>query len=862
LIGQSVGPFRVLDKLGAGGMGEVYLAEDTRLGRKVALKSPSESWLSDPNARERLQREARAAARLNHPRIAAVYDVLELAGRPYIVMEYVEGETLAASLRRGPMLLERAVAIGLDLTDALAAAHAAGVIHRDLKPGNIIITGTGDLKVLDFGLAKTLQREDDANLTHPGQVLGTPGYVAPEQLLGKPADVRCDVYSAGAILYEMLTGRAPFEQGDSMGRALAALMERVPPPHQVNVTVPRDLSDVVQRAMARDPGDRYQTADALRDALQRAAASLGNTPTRLFGASAADENPRNRTRWQVAVAVTALLAVAGVPFARWWTNREPGRSTASEPVRPIPVIAVLPFDNLSGDPSLQYVGAGVADTTSTSLASLSTVSVIARSQIHDAMQRDGDIGRICRALGASYVVSGSVQKVGQRLRINVNLLSPEGRIVPGSGSTYEDDFANLFTLQRRIAEGLSSRVVGTLSEVQRAGLSRSPTRDVEALASYWQGRALLDTPVRKGAIDAAVDHFKEAIRRDSQFALAHAGLGDAFWLRYNETKNPQDATAALAAIERARTVDPEDPLVHLSLAQSYQRTGRIDEAARELEAVVTLRPNNDDAHRMLGAIYEQKGRMPEAIAEHKRAIAIRPEYARNHAGLASFYFRTGRLADAAVEFQRVTELQPDDPRGYLNLGAAFHAAGDTRRAVVNYTRANDISPTDVAFSNLGAIYHGEGRFDDAIAAYGAAIKLTPGVPNFHRNLGDAYRAKGDEPAARQAYARAIDMAQRMLSVDAADPEALSIMAISEAKLGRFDRARSLASDAMRRAPENGAVLYRSAAVEARAGDDERALELCERAVTRGASRTQMAADEDFAGLRADSRFKRLTTESR
>ncbi|MCA1650243.1 MAG: tetratricopeptide repeat protein, partial [Acidobacteria bacterium] len=806
LIGQSVGPFRVLDKLGSGGMGEVYLAEDTRLGRKVALKSPSASWLSDSNARERLQREARAAARLNHPRIAAVYDVLELAGRPYIVMEYVEGETLAASLRRGPMLLERAVALGLDLTDALAAAHAAGVIHRDLKPGNIILTGTGDLKVLDFGLAKTLQREDDANLTHPGQVLGTPGYVAPEQLLGKPADVRCDVYSAGAILYEMLTGRAPFEQGDSMGRALAALMERVPPPHQVNVTVPRDLSDVVQRAMARDPADRYQTADALRDALQRAAASLGNTPTRLFGASA-ETHPRNRMRWQVAVAVAALLAVAGVPFARWWTNREAGKPAATEPVRPVPVIAVLPFDNLSGDPSLHYVGAGVADTTSTSLASLPTVSVIARSQIHDAMQRDSDIGRICRALGASYVVSGSVQKVGQRLRINVNLLNPEGRIVAGSGSTYEDDFANLFTLQRRIAEGLSSRVVGTLSDTQRAGLSRSPTRDVEALSRYWQGRALLDTPVRKGAIDAAVEHFNEAIRRDPQFALAHAGLGDAFWLRYTETKNPEDATAALAAIERAKSVDPEDPLVHLSLAQSYQRTGRIDEAARELEAVITLRPTNDDAHRLLGAIYEQKGKMPEALAEYKRAIAIRPEYPRNHAGLGAFYFRTGQLADAAIEFQRVTELQPDDPTGYLNLGAAFHAAGDTRRAVANYRHANEISPTDVALSNLGALYHGEGRFDDAIAAYGAAIKLTPGVPNFHRNLGDAYRAKGDEPAARDAYARAIDMAQRMLSVNAGDAEALSIMAICEAKLGRFDRARSLAADAMRRAPESGAVLY-------------------------------------------------------
>ena len=228
MIGTQLGPYQVLARLGAGGMGEVYLAYDARLDRRVALKSPSDAWLADPDARSRVQREARAAARLSHPNIAAVYDVLEADGRPFIVMEYVEGETLAALLARGRLPLERALAIGITLCDALAAAHAAGVIHRDLKPGNVMLTAGGAVKILDFGLAKTPGTGTQVTITTPGRILGTPGFVAPEQLLGRPATARSDVYSAGAILFQLLSGHTPWDGAASEGAALLAPPPRLP----------------------------------------------------------------------------------------------------------------------------------------------------------------------------------------------------------------------------------------------------------------------------------------------------------------------------------------------------------------------------------------------------------------------------------------------------------------------------------------------------------------------------------------------------------------------------------------------------------------------------------------------------------
>ncbi|MCA1563898.1 MAG: serine/threonine protein kinase, partial [Acidobacteria bacterium] len=355
LTGQSIGPYRVLLKLGSGGMGDVYLAEDVRLGRRVALKSPSDTWLASPDARARLHREARAAAQLNHPNIAAIYDVLDLDERPHIVMEYVEGETLSARVRRGRLPVPLAVDIGLQLAEALASAHEHGVIHRDLKPGNVVITPDGRVKILDFGLAKfrAAPRPDDLaagppSLTTAGQLLGTPGYTSPEQLVGKPADPRSDIYSAGALLFELLTGRAPFEGDDAMALALATITSEPPAVRAFNPAVPEALEAIVRRAMAREARDRFQSALHLRAELTRVAASLSEQPTRtglpdLAAGRRQSASTVTRRRAMVALLCVVLLAAVGIPLARRWTER-PGASLSGG----TPVVAVLPLENISG----------------------------------------------------------------------------------------------------------------------------------------------------------------------------------------------------------------------------------------------------------------------------------------------------------------------------------------------------------------------------------------------------------------------------------------------------------------------------------------------------------------------------------
>jgi tetratricopeptide (TPR) repeat protein/predicted Ser/Thr protein kinase len=843
----TVGPFQILQKLGAGGMGDVYLAEDTRLDRKVALKCPSDSWLQTPDARARLQREARAAARLNHPNIAAIYDVFEIDGRPYIVIEYVEGEPLSAIAQRGVVPVEQAVRIVRQLSDGLEAAHAAGVIHRDLKPANVMITPAGVAKILDFGLARTQESRAGSHLTEAGQILGTPDYMAPEQFVGRPADERSDLYSLGALLYELVTGRRPFEAGDPVGRVIGGLTP--PPARERNPNLPPALDALLTRALALDPRDRFQSATEFRRELERIAGALSDARTGVVaGTSPVWQRPRAR-RWFAAAAILLALIFAGRPLTRLWNGAPRVRSD-------VPVVAVPPLRNDTGDPANDYLGVAFSDSLITGLAAVRSLAVVSRVPVDDLKRASGDPQTIARAVGAGYVIDGSIQRSGERLKVNVRLVQPDNSV--GWARDFEESIGNIFDLQRQLAVGVSEALRVALSPADRQRLESAPTANIAALRAYSEARAWLDQPLRAGASDNAVRLFREAIDRDTRFALAYAGLGDALWERYTATKSTADAEAAIQAVEHARKLDSGNPLIHLSLATSYEGTGRADDAVRELEALLTLQPNNDDAHRLLGRIYARQGQETKAVGEYQQAIGIRPNYWRNHNALGALYFRSGRFAEAAIAYQRVTELQPQNAAGYMNLGAALHAAGDIPRAIDFYKRSIDVGATDMAYSNLGAIYHSQRRYDDAIAAYQSAIRLSPSRPVWHRNLGDAYRQKGDAAAASAEYQRAIQLATGTLSVNERNADTLSLIAVCEAKLSQAERARSRIAQALRLAPDDPNVLWRAAAVEVMAKQPQEGLRLLERAIEKGFSRSLARDDDDFAPIRDDPRFVKLT----
>jgi serine/threonine protein kinase/tetratricopeptide (TPR) repeat protein len=855
----SVGPYVLVEKLGSGGMGEVYLAEDTRLRRKVALKRVTAARLGAASARDWLLHEARAAATLTHRNIAAIFDIIETDTEAWIVMEYVPGETLGEYARRVKPPVSGIIDIALQLTDGLAAAHAAGVIHRDLKPSNIRVTADGTLKILDFGTA-TVPRSaaDPEAATVPTSAADdrapdyfTPAYAAPEQLLGRPTSARSDIYSVGVVLYELLTGERPYEGTEPVALALSVLTLPVPDPALNAPEVPPALSAVVKRAMAGDPEARFPSVVAFHDALKEVA---GNDVTTAPATNAPATEDSPRTRPLVTFAAIALLAVAIAAGWAWFaTHGHPSATTDH-----IPTVAVLPLANLSGNPSNDYLGYGVAETLISDLTRLSGITVVSRARTWPT--RDRDLARIAGDLGVNYVVDGSVQESANRLKVTARLVRGDGSVT--WGGSYEGAVADLFSLQGQLAEALSTALQVRLTATERSRLAQQPTRNLDAFTSYSEGLSRLERADVSGNIDRAIDLLVAATDKDRNFALAHAALGEAYWARYQQTKDPQWTVRARAATLEALRLDSEQPAVRHSLAVIYRGTGEIDKAVEELYHALALGRNSDDAHQMLGEILADKGQLDDAIGEFRQAIALRPNFWGHYDALGLALYRAGRFSEAATAFERVTTLQPDSASGFQRLGTAYHAAGDTNKALVNYQRALELSPTPKAYANLGFFYYREQKYAEAAEAYQQALKLDPGSHLTHHNLGDVLQRLGRRDDARNAYATAVDITNRMLDVNPKDAATMSYRALYEAKLEQRKTAEQDADRASTLAPSSGQVLYNKAVVFALAGKRDAALKTLEDAVTHGASASVARDDDDLRSIRGTPEFDRVTAVKR
>jgi serine/threonine-protein kinase len=859
----SVGPYVLVEKLGSGGMGEVYLAEDTRLRRKVALKRVTAARLGAASARDWLLHEARAAATLTHRNIAAIFDIIETDTEAWIVMEYVPGETLGEYARRVRPPVSAIVDIALQLTDGLAAAHAAGVIHRDLKPSNIRVTADGTVKILDFGTA-TVPRSaaDPEAATVPTSTANdnapdyfTPAYAAPEQLLGRPTSARSDIYSVGVVLYELLTGVRPYEGTEPVALALSVLTLPVPDPALIAPEVPAALSAVVRRAMAGDLEARFPSVVAFHEALKEVASSDTHITTAPATYPPATDDSR-RTRPLVTFAAIALASLAVVIAAGWaWLARHGHPSATTDN---IPTVAVLPLANLSGKPSNDYLGYGVAETLISDLARLSGITVVSRAGTWPT--RDRDLVRIAGDLGVNYVVDGSVQESANRLKVTARLVRGDGSVT--WGGSYEGSVADLFSLQGELAEALSTALQVRLTATERSRLSQQPTRDIDAFTNYSEGLSRLERADVAGNIDRAIDLLAAATDKDRNFALAHAALGEAYWARYQQTKDPQWTDKARAATLEALRLDSEQPAVRHSLAVIYRGTGEIDKAVEELHHALALGRNSDDAHQMLGEILADKGQLDDAVGEFRQAIALRPNFWGHYDALGLALYRAGRFSEAATAFERVTTLQPDNASGFQRLGTAYHAAGDTNKALVNYQRALELSPTPKAYANLGFFYYREQKYAEAAEAYEQALKLDPGSHLTHHNLGDVLQRLGRRGDARNAYATAVSIANRMLDVNPRDAATMSYRALYEAKLEQRTAAEQDAGDAARLAPSSGQVLYNKAVVLALAGKRDAALKTLEDAVVHGASATVARDDDDLRSIRGTPEFERVTAVKR
>jgi tetratricopeptide (TPR) repeat protein/TolB-like protein len=838
--GQRLGPYRLEASLGSGGMGEVFLARDERLERLVAIKALREDVVASAPARQRLLREARAAACINHPNVAAVFDILEDHDPPLLVMEYVEGETLAARARRAPVDPAQIVAIGRQLAEGVAAAHAQGVVHRDLKPSNIVLTAGGRVKILDFGIARvgaagaTPAPAPGSGDTWTHGFVGTPRYAAPEQLAGGEVDARADVFSIGAVLYELAAGRPAFDARSPLDAAVQVLTTAPPPLAAVRPDVPPALAAVIEKALRPRAAERHQSAADLARALGEASAALASAPTRSLPAR------RAPVAWRPFIAAAALVASAvgtGVQTVRSKDAAAGGR----------PVVAVVSLASATGHPQEGHLGVGIADVLTTSLAGVPGLVVIARSGTRGYAGGDADARRIARELGASFVVGGSVQRAADRLLVSVVLSRADGWVVWGDRA--EGPLDDLFALQRRLADGVARAVVHTLGPAIPARPGAAGAIDAVALAAYAEGRTLLERADVAGNTGRAIDAFRRAMERDPSFALARAGFVDAAWQRYRETGDAAWADRAVEASREALRLDPYQADVLVSLAGVYNGTGRHEEARQALERAIRLQPRHDEAFRALGETLAAGGRPAEARAAYERAIDLRPAYWRHHYRSGVFLFGRNDLEGARREFERVTELVPDSPAGHQALGRVYQTLDDLPRARQAYERALARGFSVSAASNLGALLHWEGRYHDAIALYERAIEAAPAEPLFHRNAGDAWLRLGDRARAQAAYERAVALAEAQLVVNPASAELLATLAVYEAKAGRFDRAAQHLEGARSRGEETADIAYAEAIVCTLEGRNVAALEALGRAFDLGYSRTLAARDDDLAAVR-------------
>jgi serine/threonine-protein kinase len=725
MIAESIAHYRIIKKLGAGGMGEVYLALDTKLDRKVAIKVLQPDSLAEDNLKKRLLREAQAAAKLDHPNICAVYDVNEADSRTFIVMQYIEGETLAQEMERRPLELGAALAIAEQAAEALAEAHTQGIVHRDLKPQNMMITPRGQLKILDFGLAKQMHSSDSVDfdaptatlLSKPGHILGTMPYMSPEQVQGEPLDARSDIFSLGVTFYEMLAGKHPFQDKSAAVTMSRILLSDPIPSEQFQAQVSPELQALLSRMLSKDKVTRYQNAqDLLTDLRQLPAKISANeaqadaTATKQFRAITSQESLADRVfskarrhKWAVLASALALILSAFAVSRFVFTEH-------------LDSLAILPFSYVSNDPHLmanpdrEYLSDGLTESIINNLSQLANLKVIARSSVFRYKGKDLDVQAIGRELNVRAVLVGQVKQEGDELRITVELMDVQGNRSIW-GDTYQRKTADIQTVQKEIARNVSEELRLKLTGADQTQLAKTYTENGEAYEAYLKGRYHWNKRTDEG-FKQATNFFQEAINKDSTYALAYAGLADSYTLRsdYGFLASKEGYALAKGAVTLALKYDDSLAEAHTSLAS--------------IKAVTN---------------WDWQG----AENEYRRAIELNPKYPTAHHWYAAQLLLQGRLDQALQEIKQAQQLDPLSLGINKDYAVILLYARDYDKALEQCRKTLEIEPNFGAISTyLAQIYELKQKYPEAIAELEKAHAAHPEDSEITYALGQAYALVG------------------------------------------------------------------------------------------------------------------------